>query len=368
MRLATSPFLSLLLLLSLVSYGPLDVHAAPIGGVECLIGYGQRGSLGQTGVGWTRVCPDTRYCWEATTDDIEKVKKLFAYEWDPYYTEFYVRGCGGDFSTPILDPWRRAETPPSLKQPKKDPSEYPAHINLTLAPQVKVQGGEPFWNTRKNQIDFEPVVMDLKYTCRRNYCDRARVSTEAICFAGTENVQVLIDVARNVVVDKPLEELKVGDEVLVMKADGSKYLFSPVIALPHARNDYSTNFIQIATKNTDLKLTQLHLVKGSNSDCASIKDVHDLGLVTASSLTVGGCILTLEGPEEIIEISMVHGYGIYSAITYEANSLLVVLYLSIPSAFLLLRSYLFNNSFMDHLHHLHRSIKLLHRRLLLPMK
>ena len=123
MELVTPPLLSLLLLLCFISHCPVDVHAAPIGGVECLIGYGQRGTLGQTGVGWTRVCPDTRYCWEGITNDIEKVKKLFAYEWDPYYTEFYVRGCGGDFKTPILDPWRLPETPPSLKQPKKRPED-----------------------------------------------------------------------------------------------------------------------------------------------------------------------------------------------------------------------------------------------------
>ena len=190
---------------------------------------------------------------------------------------------------------------------------------------MKGQGGTPFWNARTNQIDFEPVVLDLKYTCRRNYCDRARVRTEAICFAGTENVQILINTEQNIVVDRPLKEVKVGDKILVMKGDGSnKFLFSPVIALPHAYNEYPTNFMQIITKNTDLKLTQLHLIMGSTFECASIHDMNDFNLLTAVTLTVGSCILTLEGPEEIIEINLEHGYGIYSAITYETNSLLVV--------------------------------------------
>ena len=320
------PFLSVLLLFCLIFPDPIDilVDAAPTGGVECLIGYGQRGSLGQTGVSWTRVCPDTRYCWEGTTSDIEKAKKLYEYEWDPYYTEFYVRGCGGDFDTPILDPWRRAETPPSLKQPKKHPSEYPLYINLTLAPQVKGQGGEPFWDSKTNQIGYRPVILDLKYTCRRNFCDRARVSEEAICFAGTENVRVLVDARRNLVVNKPLVEVEIGDNVLVMKSDGSKFLYSPIIALPHARNEYSTTFMQIVTNNTDLKLTQQHLLKGIVTGCSSTTSVYDFKLLPAVVLTVGSCVLTLEGPEEIVDINLEHGVGIYSAVAYEADSLLVV--------------------------------------------
>merc|ERR1711988_1545172 len=64
--------------------------------------------------------------------------------------------------------------------------------------------------------------------------------------------------------------------------------------------------------------------KGSSSACASMKDVSEFQLLPAISLTTGSCILTSEGPEEIIDIDSEDGFGVYSAVTYEADSLLVV--------------------------------------------
>ena len=47
----------------------------------CDIGYGQRGLRFQSEILWQRNCKETTYCFEAVTDDIEKVKPLIDYPW-----------------------------------------------------------------------------------------------------------------------------------------------------------------------------------------------------------------------------------------------------------------------------------------------
>ena len=69
---------------------------------------------------------------QGTTNDISKVKKLYQWEWDSFYTVFYVRGCGGDLGTPVQDPWKFAAIAPSTKQINKPVSQRPKYINLTM--------------------------------------------------------------------------------------------------------------------------------------------------------------------------------------------------------------------------------------------
>lgn len=57
--------------LDLVSNNPL----------VCRAGYGQRGKLRSAGVEWVRTCKHSKYCWEATTTDVEAVKQLFDFPW-----------------------------------------------------------------------------------------------------------------------------------------------------------------------------------------------------------------------------------------------------------------------------------------------
>ena len=46
---------------------------------------------------WTRDCEFTRYCFEAVTDDVSKMRQLIDYPWDPYYYEYWIKSCGGTF-------------------------------------------------------------------------------------------------------------------------------------------------------------------------------------------------------------------------------------------------------------------------------
>lgn len=108
--------------------------------IKCLIGYGQRGLLRQDGFSWPRTCPAASYCWEAVTADIASIDRLFTFHWDPYYYQFYVRACGGEFGT-------LPTSPPA--------SEF----NLTVPVDILGKGGQE--------------TMTLRYTCGLDLCSGA---------------------------------------------------------------------------------------------------------------------------------------------------------------------------------------------------
>jgi hypothetical protein len=77
-------------------------------------------------------------------------RKLFDYPFDNYYNEYYARGCGGEWGTPLaFHPYRDA------------PPEYRTEVgfvklNITTPVLISGQGGT------------EELV--VKYICRRNLC------------------------------------------------------------------------------------------------------------------------------------------------------------------------------------------------------
>lgn len=122
----------------------------PVLPLECRIGYGQRGRKYEEGIEWSRLCPDTRYCFEVISEDVEVFRKLFDYPFDNYYNEFYARGCGGEWGTPLaFHPYRNA------------PPEYRTevgHVKLNITTPILISG----------QGGTEELV--VKYICRRDLC------------------------------------------------------------------------------------------------------------------------------------------------------------------------------------------------------
>lgn len=118
--------------------------------ITCRIGYGQRGLSASNGIHWTRRCPLTKYCFEVVTTDINKMKKLIDYPWDPYYDQFYIQSCGGDYGTPRdYHPWRGK--PPAFRAVLGN-----VKLNITTAKIVTGFGGTS--------------ELDLRYTCRQDFC------------------------------------------------------------------------------------------------------------------------------------------------------------------------------------------------------
>mmetsp|Transcript_8145 Transcript_8145/g.16605 ORF Transcript_8145/g.16605 Transcript_8145/m.16605 type:complete len:168 (+) Transcript_8145:123-626(+) len=124
--------------------------------VKCDIGYGQRGLKFQNEILWQRNCKETTYCFEAVTTDINKVVPLIDYPWDPYYSQFYVKSCGGFLGMPeVYHPW--VDIPGASEKVLGS-----LQVNLTFMPTITTRGGtEEF---------------DLRYTCRKDLCSGAMTS------------------------------------------------------------------------------------------------------------------------------------------------------------------------------------------------
>jgi hypothetical protein len=56
--------------------------------ITCNMGYGQRGLKNSNGISWTRECPNTMYCFEAVTSDIQQIKHLIDYPWVSMHLKF----------------------------------------------------------------------------------------------------------------------------------------------------------------------------------------------------------------------------------------------------------------------------------------
>jgi len=117
------------------------------------------------------------------------------------------------------------------------------------------------------------------------------------CFAGTELV-LLVNGKY-----KPIQDIKIGDYILT----ANKYYklsFSPVIFLPHTKNNIKASFIKITSnKNKILKLTPEHNIIVNNK------------VIFASEINIGDEIISVDGPEIITNIEVVEDYGIYTAFT-----------------------------------------------------
>ena len=131
--------------LVLLVLGPLAVFP-----ITCRVGYGQRGRKYEEGIEWSRVCPNTRYCFEVIGMEMEVFQRLFDFQFDSYYNEYYARGCGGEWGSPI-------DYHPYRGKPDYFRTEV-GHVmmNITTPESIAVPGGT------------ESLI--VKYICRRDLC------------------------------------------------------------------------------------------------------------------------------------------------------------------------------------------------------
>jgi Hint module len=124
------------------------------------------------------------------------------------------------------------------------------------------------------------------------------------CFAGSETVTLESGET------KPIYEVRAGDRVLA--ADASRQtIFSEVVFVPHGLNADKALFTHITTtQGSDIKMTHSHILPaGACNSTSPLPDVY------ASSVTVGDCIMTVSGMEEVSAVEAVQGQGLYTIVT-----------------------------------------------------
>jgi Hint module len=126
------------------------------------------------------------------------------------------------------------------------------------------------------------------------------------CFAGSETVTLLSGEVISI------SEVRVGDRVLA--ADSARQtVFSEVVYVPHGANADKTVFTHITTtQGRDIKMTHSHILPAGA--CGSTSPLPD---VYASSVTVGDCIMTVSGMQEVSAVETVQGQGLYTIVTKE---------------------------------------------------
>jgi len=145
-----------------------------VNGVTCDMGYGQRGLNYASGITWPRSCEETTYCWQTTTNDIQLMKDLFDYQWDPYYEEYYIKGCGGEWGSPKKNPYILVDPILQVNGRYTDVILIPKNempfvtLNITRNSTITTIGGH--------------AVMPMTYACETDYCSSSSISYEFISY------------------------------------------------------------------------------------------------------------------------------------------------------------------------------------------
>jgi len=110
---------------------------------------------------------------------------------------------------------------------------------------------------------------------------------------------------------KPFRSVEIGDSILSANRDGVTS-FSNVVFLPHGENDKRATFVEIKTKaGKTIKMTRGHLLPLCTGD-----------LSIANDIEAGTCVRTIDGEDEVLNVTTVEMNGIYTAVT--ENEFLVV--------------------------------------------
>ena len=117
-----------------------------------------------------------------------------------------------------------------------------------------------------------------------------------------------------------MSEVQIGDQILTVNTKGEQ-VFSPVVYVPYGRNDHHTTFTTITTESgRDLTMTANHMLPAGACTVTSETGAllwSVLPFVAAADITVGDCVQTVSGREQVVSVGKVEGKGIYTVIAME---------------------------------------------------
>jgi hypothetical protein len=141
-------------------------------------------------------------------------------------------------------------------------------------------------------------------------------SSSSSCFAGSETV--LLESGAY----KSIADVRVGDRILAAAdASGKDAIFSDVVYVPHAANNYPTSYVHLVTASgRDIKMTPSHILPAG--DCTAPAAADFSNLLMASQVSVGQCVTVIDignsfaaVKEQVVSVSNIAGEGVYSVVT-----------------------------------------------------
>jgi hypothetical protein len=147
---------------------------------------GQRGLNRNFGFRWPRDCPHTDYCWEAVTGDVSKMQTFFDFAWDPYYIQYYVQACGGEWGTHTHEDPYQFYTVNGRRTSRGALPGGVYRLNVTTPATITGRGGT--------------ALMDISYVCRGDFCSAAagrfgRGAGGALALAAALTIATLLSAA-----------------------------------------------------------------------------------------------------------------------------------------------------------------------------
>lgn len=151
------------------------------------------------------------------------------------------------------------------------------------------------------------------YNWRYPYCQPYPTPPVAVvvCFSGIETVQVVSGEV------KLISDVLVGDKVLSSDVNGV-VRYTAVVSVIHLKNSISAIFHEITTSSGKaVRMTPEHLVPTGSCSSSSRANHNKFTLMYASSVKLGSCLMTVDGPEVVVTNTLVEGIGVYSFVTQD---------------------------------------------------
>jgi len=107
---------------------------------------------------------------------------------------------------------------------------------------------------------------------------------------------------------KQIQDAKLGDKILSYNRKKNEYKYSPIIAIPHEKNNQVAEFVQI---NNSIKITKTHLLPVLKKSAKTFE------LITADKIEVGDIIISKDGNEIVKSLTNIESEGVYTVVTQE---------------------------------------------------
>jgi len=109
-----------------------------------------------------------------------------------------------------------------------------------------------------------------------------------------------------------IEDAKIGDKILSYSLKENKFKNSPIVAIPHEKNNKTAKFIKFTTNSgKSIKMTDKHLIPVLKQNSNSFN------VIFAEKIEVNDIIKSVDGNEQITSIEIIEDEGVYTVVTLE---------------------------------------------------
>jgi hypothetical protein len=111
---------------------------------------------------------------------------------------------------------------------------------------------------------------------------------------------------------KKIEDAVLGDEILSYSLIGNKFVYSPIIAIPHEKNNILRKFVVIETSgDKKIKMTETHLIPIMKKSCNKFE------LMKSENAEIGDTLITKDGNETVTAVTSEQLEGVYTVVTLD---------------------------------------------------